>query len=189
MKKRVFARAFAFSFPKPPEINLLRVSALAALFTAGSVFGALRANGAGFTPPYLTTEICADYGAAYFECCVKYGRTLALLLILSGTPWVCGMCAVVVFMRGAALGFAAALLTRFFGASGALRAFSLFIPQNLILTPAYIFAAQIGVAGFTGRRRVSGKDLIFAAAFGIPAVLAAGWVEVSAVGRFAPFSA
>lgn len=92
---------------------------------------------------YLNTAKNAEDNrmGAFAECVLKYGKTLVLIWFLAFLPPAAIASFFLIFVKGMGLGFTTALLIRALGADGAVYAARLCLLQNLLLIPAYIYAA------------------------------------------------
>lgn len=92
------------------------------------------------------TAFSGSGGELFFECFMKYGKTAAVLWIIAFIPQAIFLTLPLLFVKGMTLGFTATFFVRLFGASGIYNAILLFLLQNIILVPTYIF---ITVSGFS----------------------------------------
>ncbi|MCL2699545.1 MAG: stage II sporulation protein M [Defluviitaleaceae bacterium] len=103
----------------------------------------------------------ADPWEVMRESSLKYGKLFVIIWLLAFLPSggflpVGGLAATLLLIfRGAAYGFSTAVLIRGYGLAGAASAAILYLPQSLILIPAYIFAAYscVSFAQKTGEIR------------------------------------
>lgn len=128
---------------------------LIACMLVGVVIGAIAGVGAGYTAVSgsLTGYLQGFRDAApepmdiLRESALKYGKIFVFIWLLAFLPSggflpVGGLAAtMLIIFRGASYGFSTAALIRSYGMAGAVCAAMLYLPQSLLLIPAYIFAA------------------------------------------------
>jgi stage II sporulation protein M len=83
---------------------------------------------------------------------VKYGKVVLIIWLLGFVPRFGFLSYLVIFAQGAGLGFTTAVLARGFGIDGVLYASALYLPQTLIILPAYFL---IAVSTLSAKRNVA----------------------------------
>jgi uncharacterized membrane protein SpoIIM required for sporulation len=76
---------------------------------------------------------------------IKHGTILLIIWVLAFLPPASIVSLPLIFIKGMGGGFTTTLLLKVYGFRGILYACTLYLPQNLLLVPAYLFAGYAGL--------------------------------------------
>ena len=82
----------------------------------------------------------------FLESVLKYGKVLIFIWILAFLPQASPLSLLLILYKGLGCGFTTAALLRIYGIDGLRMALLSFVPQNLLLIPAYVFVAYAGLS-------------------------------------------
>lgn len=86
-------------------------------------------------------NINTSHADIFFESVIKYGKILLIIWFMAFLPPASAVAIILIFIKGMSGSFTTTFLIREFGIRGLYYAFILYLPQNLILIPTYIYAS------------------------------------------------
>ncbi len=105
-------------------------------------FNTLTLNISNFFNSIKTTGI--NSYEVFFEAMIKYGKTLIIIWFLAFLPLSTLISVIIIFSKGMSCSFTSAILIKEFGVDGFLYSLPMYLPQNIIIIPVYIYVAYSG---------------------------------------------
>ena len=132
---------------------------------SGVIFGVVHAFSVGdnaYVAEFSNTTPESAY-ILFSEALLKYSKTPVIIWFLAFIPLSSLLSFVLMFIKGAGLGFSTALLLRFHGTIGITNLITLYFIQNLFLIPSYIYISvqclKFAAVSINPRVNVSGGKL------------------------------
>lgn len=108
---------------------------------------------------YLSGGSDTEQSDVFKDAAFKYGKNIAFIWLLGFAPFgtVASLC--ILLVKGAGLGFSSSILIKEFGVGGIIYIVRLYLFQNLLLLPAYLFITYYSIA-FAMKKRDRKSDIV-----------------------------